>query len=121
MAQLKLENEQLRRVFADACREFEKRDARISELEKELKTERELTSKLKLAYDKINSELIAERGKSKKLASMLFGLKSEKIKLADIDVKDTVVCERKEEVDVPLQKLLTEKEKRPRGAPVGHR
>jgi transposase len=117
LERLRLENEQLRRIFADASIEFEKRNMRIASLEEELKSERERCGRLELACVKLSSELRREKARAEKFASLLFGLKSEKLKIEDID---TVVISSGEAV-APLDfPCIPEKGKRPRGAVPGH-
>jgi len=114
----------LRGVFADATREFEKRNERIAVLEEELKAERERCGRLELNCGRLSAELKREKARAEKFASMLFGLKSEKLKIADIDLKDTVVLEGGEEnilsAEEAAEPLIAGKEKRPRGAVPGH-
>jgi len=113
LARLRLENEQLRAIFETANEEFSKLRRKVSSLEEELRQEKETNRILEEENRSLKLELGKSKGVVKKLSSMLFGLKSEKLKIADIDIEDTVVCEHKEEI-------ITEKKKRPRGAPVGH-
>ena len=51
---------------------------------------------------------------------MLFGLKSEKLKIEDIDLENTVVISSGEAADPQEFPCMPEKEKRPRGAMPGH-
>lgn len=106
----------MRRIFADASIEFEKRNIRIASLEEELRTERERYCKLELSCGKLSSELRREKARAEKFASMLFGLKSEKLKIEDIDLENTVVI-----AAAPREfPCIPEKVKRPRGAVPGH-
>ena len=121
MERLRLENEQLRRIFADASPEFEKRNLRIFSLEEELRVETATNKALELECAALRSELRTEKARANKFASMLFSLKSEKLKIADIDLKDTVVIEGDEMIISSTEEpFIFEKEKRPRGAVPGH-
>ena len=98
---------------------------RISVLEEELKAERKISARLELVCGKLRSEIRSEKARAQKFASMLFGLKSEKLKIADIDLKDTVVVESDEAAvssttEKPVAKDIPEKVKRRRGAVSGH-
>lgn len=106
----------MRRIFADASMEFEKRNIRIASLEEELRAEWERCGRLELACGKLGAELRREKARAEKFASMLFGLKSEKLKIEDIDLENTVVIAPAPR-DFPC---VTEKGKRPRGAVPGH-
>ena len=122
---LRAENEQLRRIFADASREFEKRNERIFALDGELGVERERSRNLALECEVLRAELRREKARANKFASMLFSLKSEKLKIAEMDLEDTVVVEGDEtavppDMGKPMSLLTAEKEKRPRGAVPGH-
>jgi len=100
--------------------EFEKRNMRIASLEEELRAEWERYGRLELACGKLGSELKREKARAEKFASMLFGLKSEKLKIEDIDLENTVVISSGEAADPQEFPCMPEKEKRPRGAMPGH-
>ncbi len=100
--------------------EFEKRNMRIASLDEELRAERERCGRLELACDGFRSELRREKARAEKFASMLFGLKSEKLKIEDIDLENTIVITASEAV-APLEfSCISEQVKRPRGAVPGH-
>jgi len=125
LAQLKLENEQLRAIFETANEEFAKLRGKVSLLEEDLRHEKERNSILEEENRSLKLELRESKGVIKKLSSMLFGLKSEKLKIADIDIKDTLVFEGEETAIHPSEtksevSFLEEKEKRPKGAVPGH-
>ncbi len=82
------ENEQLRQVFDTAVDEFTKLNRRIEQLEEELNCEKKRANILKKRNRQLEHELSNECAKANKFASMLFGLKSEKLKLSDIKVED---------------------------------
>ena len=86
--QLKKENEQLRQIFDTAVGEFTRLKRRIEQLEEELNCEKEQSNHLKKRNQQLEHELGNQRAKANKFASMLFGLKSEKLKLSDIKVED---------------------------------
>jgi transposase len=100
--------------------EFEKRNMKIASLEEELKSERERCGGLELACGKLSSELRREKARAEKFASMLFGLKSEKLKIEDIDLENTVVIAAGEEAAPQEFPCMPEGGKRPRGAMPGH-
>jgi transposase len=105
--------------------EFEKRNMRIVSLGEALKAERAINRSLELECAGLRSGLRREKARAEKFASMLFGLKSEKLKISDVDLKDTVVVEGDETAvppgaGKPLPPLIAEQEKRPRGAVPGH-
>jgi transposase len=87
-SRLREENEQLRQVFDTAVDEFNKLNRRIEQLEEELNCEKEQSKHLKKRNRQLEHELRNERGKANKFASMIFGLKSEKLKLSEIKVED---------------------------------
>lgn len=95
---------------------------RISSLEEELSLEREKNKCLELECCSLRSELRKEKARAEKFASMLFGLKSEKLKIADINLKDTVIIEGAEKnlPEKPPAPLGDGKEKKQRGAVAGH-
>ena len=100
--------------------EFEKRNMRIASLEDELKVERERCWRLETACGKLGSELRREKARAEKFASMLFGLKSEKLRIEDIDLENTVVISSGEAAAIQEFQCMPDKEKRPRGAMPGH-
>jgi transposase len=70
------------------------RDSRILRLEGDLERERGKVKNLAAAGARLESELDRERARANKLASMIFGLKSERLKLSDIKLDgDCVVAE----------------------------
>jgi len=100
--QLKRENEQLRQIFDTAVDEFNKLKRRIEELQEELDREKEQNKHLEKGYRQLERELSSECAKANKFASMLFGLKSEKLKLSDIKVEDknSIVIEETSESEI---------------------
>ena len=89
-------------------------------LAERLKLEQERCGRLELICDALRSELRTEKGRAQKLASMIFGLKSEKLKIEDIDLKDTVVLATGETVSPSKSPGIPGKVKRLRGAVPGH-
>ena len=100
--------------------EFKKRNMRIASLDEELKSERERYGRLELACGKLGSDLGREKARAEKFASMLSGLKSEKLKIEDIDLENTVVIAAGEAAAPREVSCVPEKGKRPRGAVLGH-
>jgi len=122
---LRRENEQLRAIFETANEEFAKLKRRVSLLEEELRHEKEKDRILEEDNRSLKLELGESKSVVKKLSSMLFGLKSEKLKISDIDIKDTVVLEAEEIVIHPAviksePSFFSEEEKRSKGAIHGH-
>jgi len=101
-AQLKKENEQLRQIFDTAVGEFTKLKERIEQLEEGLNCEKEQSNHLKKRNRQLEHELSNERAKANKFASMLFGLKSEKLKLSDLKVEEenSIVIEEISESEI---------------------
>ncbi len=100
--QLKKENEQFRQIFDAAVDEFNKLKRRIEQQKGELNCEKEANKDLEKRIRQLERELSNERGKANKFASMLFGLKSEKLKLSDIKVEDrnSIVVEEISESEI---------------------
>ncbi len=100
--QLKKENEQFRQIFDAAVDEFNKLKRRIEQQKGELNCEKEANKDLEKRIRQLERELSNERGKANKFASMLFGLKSEKLKLSDIKVEDrnSIVVEETSESEI---------------------
>ncbi len=82
------ENEQLRGIFTTATDQFEALNRRIESLENEVSAEKKNRQELELENRRLKKELSAEKAKANKFADMLFGLKSEKLKLSDLKVVD---------------------------------
>ncbi len=132
---LRRENEQLRRVFDIATDHFNGLGRRVERLERELAAERSRREELEKENRRLKKELSGERAKANKFADMLFGLKSEKLKLSDIKVlnKDTLVVNETGEAGTgnggagnsnDEKKKNTDKkdrEKRGKGARDGHK
>ena len=82
------ENEQLRGIFDDAVEQFNSLKKKVEELERELEDEKKYRKELEKQNQLLNQALSAERAKANKFGDMLFGLKSEKLKLSDIKIVD---------------------------------
>ncbi len=93
---------------------------RIASLDEELRAERERCGMLELACVKLGAELRREKARAEKFASMLFGLKSEKLKIEDIDLENTVVIAAGKATDPRELPCMPEEGRRPRGAMPGH-
>lgn len=87
-ARLRSENEQLRSIFDVATGHFKQLEKRVEQLERELEAEKEYRQELEQENRRLKKELAAERAKANKFADMLFGLKSEKLKLSDIEIRN---------------------------------
>lgn len=85
---LRVENEQLRRIFDTATDQFNSLKQQVDQLKRELEAERSYRKELETENQQLKKELNAERAKTNKFADMLFGLKSEKLKLSDINIAD---------------------------------
>ena len=125
-SQLREENEQLRQIFDTAVDEFNKLNRRIEQLEEELNCEKEESKHLKKRNRQLEHELRNERGKANKFASMLFGLKSEKLKLSDIKVEDENSNGFEETSEFEIKNIgeeefVEEKKKRKAGGQEGHK
>lgn len=121
---LRVGNEQLRAIFETANEEFTRLKRRVSLQEEELSSERQKNRILEEANRSLKLKLGQSEAVTKKLSSMLFGLKSEKLKIADIDIKDAVAFEGKEGVIHPAiiksEPPFLPEEKRSKGAVFGH-
>ena len=85
------DNKDLRSIFNIATNEFNKLKNEL-ELSKEMcEDARKNISDLKKEKTLLEKELSNERAKANKFASMIFGLKSEKIKLSDITIKQNQI------------------------------
>ena len=88
------ENRLLRDIFATATAEFETLRGQVRSLEHDLRREREKSTSLVADCARLAKALEKSEAKGNKFASMLFAVKSEKLKLADIDLgSDAVVID----------------------------
>ena len=85
---LLVENEQLRGIFDDAVDQFNSLKKKVEKLSGELEEEKKYRKELEKQNLLLKKELSAERAKANKFGDMLFGLKSEKLKLSDIKIVD---------------------------------
>ena len=123
---LTTENEKLRCIFETALGQFAKMELRLKTLESELEHEKHKNKALEKETKRLNSKLNKVTAKANKLASMLFGIKSEKIEISNVDLSAAeiidITCEEAESSDPELG--LTEQnesgEKAKRGARKGH-
>ena len=119
------ENKNLRRVFTTAQYEFDKLKNRVQTVERELELEKERYGDLKQQNKKLKSLLDKAEGKVKKIALMLFGTKSEKLKSYDSDIIPgdiiDVTCEelKSGNPETSVEETLKKKKKK-RGARKGH-
>jgi len=87
-AGLRSENEQLRQIFDDAVEQFNSLKKQLGGLSRELEDERACRKELEKQNQRLKKKLSNEQAKANKFGNMLFGLKSEKLKLSDIKVVD---------------------------------
>ena len=85
---LRAENEQLRGIFDDAVDQFNSLKKKVEKLSGELEEERKDRKELEGQNLLLKKGLSSERAKANKFGDMLFGLKSEKLKLSDIKIVD---------------------------------
>lgn len=81
------ENKELRLIFNIASDEFKKLQNELSSLKAEYNASTDIISELHKENNALKKTVSNERAKANKFASMLFGLKSEKIKLSDIIIE----------------------------------
>jgi len=115
-------NEKLRSIFDTALGQFAKQEIRLKKLESELEREKHKNKKLEKEVKNLCSLLSRSEAKAKKYAQMLFGTKSEKIELSDIDINtDDAIDVTFEDInmDSPAEEIPNDK-KRNRGARKGH-
>lgn len=125
-ARLRSENEQLRSIFDIAADRFHKLEKQVEQLKRELAEERSYRKELEIENRQLKKELSDERAKANKFADMLFGLKSEKLKLTDISVvnRDSLLFNQTDKPDADdREKTPAEKDrkKKKKGARKGHR
>jgi transposase len=86
------ENRLLRDIFATATAEFETLRGQVRSLEQDLAREREKSTSLAADRARLAKALEKSEARGNKFASMLFAVKSEKLKLADIDLGSDAVA-----------------------------
>lgn len=121
-AVLSAENDKLRSIFDTALEQFAKQEFRLKTLESELEHEKHKNKKLEKEVKNLSSSLGKSEAKAKKYAQMLFGTKSEKIEVSDMEINaDNVIEVTFEDIntDSPAEEIPNEK-KRNRGARKGH-
>ena len=123
---LTAENEKLRYIFDTALEQFSKMELRLKALESELEHEKHKNKELEKETKRLNSKLNKAMAKANKFASMLFGTKSEKITMSNIDIAANgiidITCEEVESCDpesASSEQNETAKRKK-RGARKGH-
>jgi transposase len=128
--QLLKENEELRSVFNIATDEFHKLRNELSSFKNKYDDALNVISELQKEKSIIEKELSNERAKANKFASMIFGLKSEKIKLSDIIIRKEQIetTETKDEDDNEAlndqykdKNTKNEAVKKNKGGQVGHK
>jgi transposase len=127
-ARLARENEQLRRIFDIATDQFNSLNKQIEQIRKELNVERSYRQELEKQNQRLQKELSNEHAKANKFANMLFGLKSERLKLSNIKIVDsnTIALNEsaKTEIDSSGEEKTAEKndpEKKKTGGQPGHK
>ena len=86
--QLQSENKQLRRIFNTGIDQFNNIKQQLEQLKRELDAEKSYRKELERENQHLKKQLSAEQAKSNKFGDMLFGLKSEKLKLSDLKIVD---------------------------------
>jgi len=131
---LREESRQLREIFATAAGQFTSLRDQVRGLEDELGRQRRRTGFFEAQCARLEKDLEKSQARANKFASMLFAVKSEKLKILDIEVgQDAVAVETAGEKLVregtgagPAEEQQAtpdearEKGKRPRGARQGH-
>ena len=134
LSRLRDENGQLREVFATATPEFARLRGQVRSLEDELVRERRRADSFEAQCGRLEKKLEKSEARANKFASMLFAIKSEKLKVSDIEAgNDAVAVESAAEKVVregtgagPAEEQQAtpdkekEKEKKRRGARQGH-
>ncbi|MEI6789275.1 MAG: transposase [bacterium] len=133
--QLRDENRQLREIFDTAAEEFTKLRGQVRMLEDELAREKAKSKALNAECARLEKEREKAQARANKFGAMLFAVKSEKLKIADIDIgADAVVVESATAeviqegtgteappaVEPAPQGPPAEEEKKRRGAQKGH-
>ncbi len=123
---LRNENEQLRRIFDDAVDQFNGLKKKVEELERELGAEKAYRKELEKQNQRLEKKLRNAQAKANKFADMLFGLKSEKLKLSDIKVvnENTLVINETDGTGDDDKKKASgkkDRKKKKKGARDGHR
>ena len=91
---LREENRQLREIFDTATEEFTRLRGQVRMLEDELARERAKSKALNAECVRLEKEREKAQARANKFGAMLFAVKSEKLKVADIDVgADALVVE----------------------------
>lgn len=119
------ENKDLRSVFDVATDEFNNLKNELSLLKEKYNDAINDISDLKKENTLFEKKLSNERAKANKFASMIFGLKSEKIKLSDITIEqnqiETTDKDKKDAKDNRDKKGVCKLRKNPKGGQTGHR
>ena len=89
---LREENQQPREVFTTATEQFERLRGQVRNLEDELGGERRRARVFETECGRLEKELEKTQARANKFASMLFAVKSEKLKVSDIEVGEDAVA-----------------------------
>jgi len=89
---LRDENRLLREVFTTATEEFERLRGQLRNLEDELARKRRRAEFFETECGRLKKELEKSQARANKFASMLFAIKSEKLKVLDIEVGEDAVA-----------------------------
>jgi transposase len=89
---LREENGRLREIFDTATAEFARLRGQVRSLEDELERERRRAEFFEAQCGRLDKELEKSQARANKFASMLFAIKSEKLKLSDIEVGEDAVA-----------------------------
>ena len=124
VSSLTSENENFRRIFETALDQFAKKELRLKTLERELEHEKRKNKELEKETKRLNSKLNKAIAKANKFASMLFGIKSEKIDISNVVLADDeiidITFEEAESNDPESAEQNKYDKKAKRGARKGH-
>jgi len=130
LSRLRGENRQLREVFATATAEFERLRGQVRSLEDDLGAARRKADSFEAQCGRLEKELEKSQARANKFASMLFAVKSEKLKVSDIEVGNSAVAVESAAGEIVRegtgagpaeeQRTTAEKEEKLRGARKGH-
>jgi len=92
LGRLRDENQRLREVFTTATGEFVRLRGQVQSLEDKLARERWRADFFEAQCERLEKDLEKSEARANKFASMLFAVKSEKLKVSDIEVGEDAVA-----------------------------